>query len=1074
MRPININNHLLFLLFLLLSTRLSAATETLKSGAFIINMGVLPQTIGNGLKPYGMIYDLAKNYNVPIKWVINPAKIRDGIDFTYNAIDYKGGTFVIPAEYRTAAVNTRITFWQTQGVVGVTTTAAIAVPVYTTIQVMPVWTLDAANGSIAAAYFTNAGIPATSYNSLTPAQLTACNDLFVMPHADPTWAAHGNLLTWNQKSKGAIWVACHAVSALENVVNPTNAAQKMNFLSTPSLVLHTNHADGSPPYSYNYPVDPVMQFMGNIDLAQQNGSEQIYLPLGGGSWRAGVKVGVYDATQANVPSLSPGLAATLVYGYGFDDATRGRVMYEGGHSHNKGTADDVAAQRAFFNFSLLTAIEKAIIPAPTTTVALNDTLYSGTPEAFTFSLPAGANPALFPTLWSSSCGGTFSPNATQQNVLFTPPTVTTTTPCLVSVQVTDSCGRKFSSARSVTILCSINGTTTATNIACNGTATGSIALTPTSGTAPFSYKWTRGVASGSGAGTTISGLVAGIYNVTITSNEGCIKSFSQTLTEGGPLSINGILTHISCKNAATGAINNTISGGTAPYSFIWNDGITTKDRGNLAAGTYNLTVTDGKNCVKTAAFIIIEPTILPPTQPTANLTQPTCAIALGIIEITAPIAMGMTYSIDGVNYSNTTGTFNNVAPSTYNLTVKDINGCVSPSFSATINATVSTPTVSVIQPTCTVATGEITVVTPVGTGFSYSLDGVDFSNTTGNFPNLVITNYSVFAKNSIGCISAATAVSINAPIAAPTVNSTPPSCGQMGTITVTAPTETGMTYSIDGVNYSNTTGIFTNIGGGTHAITAKSAAGCLSPATVVTFVSFTQLDLKVFLEGAYQTTTETMKTTLNQRGLLPGQTPIGEFGAATPLGQPFKNEPWNYRGTEGDTITTYPTTVVDWVLVSLRTDSLTSNTIFRKAGWLHSDGHISFVSPCFTLPDGGYFVLIEHRNHIGVLSRSKTIIQSNVLMHDFTVNDSYVMINPPSFGQKQKGAKWVMLAGDGQKNTPITNYDINFNDSQLWKIQSGIFDQYLYGDYNMDADINFSDSFLWKLNSGKYSGVVHW
>jgi hypothetical protein len=102
------------------------------------------------------------------------------------------------------------------------------------------------------------------------------------------------------------------------------------------------------------------------------------------------------------------------------------------------------------------------------------------------------------------------------------------------------------------------------------------------------------------------------------------------------------------------------------------------------------------------------------------------------------------------------------------------------------------------------------------------------------------------------------------------------------------------------------------------------------------------------------------------------------------------------------------------------------------------------------------------------------MIQSNVLTHDFTLNDSYVMINPPSFGQKLKGSKWVMLTGDGQKNTPITNYDINFNDSQLWKIQSGIFDQYLYGDYNMDADINFSDSFLWKLNSGKYSGVVHW
>ena len=67
-----------------------------------------------------------------------------------------------------------------------------------------------------------------------------------------------------------------------------------------------------------------------------------------------------------------------------------------------------------------------------------------------------------------------------------------------------------------------------------------------------------------------------------------------------------------------------------------------------------------------------------------------------------------------------------------------------------------------------------------------------------------------------------------------------------------------------------------------------------------------------------------------------------------------------------------------------------------------------------------------------------------------------------------------MLSGDGKKDTPTTNYDVNFNDAYLWKLQSGIFDQYLYGDFNMDADINFSDSFLWKLNSGKYSGVPHW
>jgi len=108
--------------FLFLSWGINA--ETIPTGSFIINMGVTPQTIGNGLKPYGLIYDLIKNNGVPIKWVINPAKVKDGIDFSHNGIDYRGGTFIIPAAYRTPGVNTKITTYQGMGVIGATSVSA--------------------------------------------------------------------------------------------------------------------------------------------------------------------------------------------------------------------------------------------------------------------------------------------------------------------------------------------------------------------------------------------------------------------------------------------------------------------------------------------------------------------------------------------------------------------------------------------------------------------------------------------------------------------------------------------------------------------------------------------------------------------------------------------------------------------------------------------------------------------------------------------------------------------------------------------------------------------------------------
>lgn len=230
-------------------------------------------------------------------------------------------------------------------------------------------------------------------------------------------------------------------------------------------------------------------------------------------------------------------------------------------------------------------------------------------------------------------------------------------------------------------------------------------------------------------------------------------------------------------------------------------------------------------------------------------------------------------------------------------------------------------------------------------------------------------------------------------------------------------------------------------------------------------------DFKVILEGPYSSSTGLMNTILNQRGLLPGQTPVGTFATPTTGGQPYNVAPFNYTGSE--TMTVYPATVVDWVLVSLRSDSTKASQVLRVAGLLHSDGHISFVNPCFSLPSGTFYVLVEHRNHMGVMSATKVAVSSGKITYDFTASQSYQLTNPPSFGQKAIGSKFVMYAADGMKTTVNDNYDINFKDSQLWKTLSGNFDIYLLSDFNLDADSNFMDNSLWKTNSGRFSGVLH-
>ena len=160
LKPVKYFNKMLIILSLCFTTSFSAfaANETLTNGSLIIDMGKSPQTVANSLKPYGAIYDLIRNYNVPVKWVIAQGKAKDGNDFIYNSKTYRGGTFIIPKEYISASVQSRITYWTGQGVSFNTTTSPLTVDVTHTLTSAPRWTLDDKNGSIAEKFIKNAGI----------------------------------------------------------------------------------------------------------------------------------------------------------------------------------------------------------------------------------------------------------------------------------------------------------------------------------------------------------------------------------------------------------------------------------------------------------------------------------------------------------------------------------------------------------------------------------------------------------------------------------------------------------------------------------------------------------------------------------------------------------------------------------------------------------------------------------------------------------------------------------------------------------------------------------------------------
>ena len=423
-----------------------AAIETIKPGSFIINMGITPQTINNGLKPYGLVYEMLKTYRVPVKWIIKTGKVKDDIDFIHNGISYKGGTFIIAAKYRTSAVNAAIINWQNKGVVGATSISDISVDVYATLRFVPNWTLDKTKGKIAVSFFDNADIPSSAYGSSSsanwklPSQLGMCNDIFVLPHADPTCSTHNNLYYYNKDLKGNIWVGCHAASVLESLKSPDNLIQ-MNFLTSTGLVLNNKHGNGSLPYTAYFSDDPIMQFMGTIDDATDNGSERIYMPSLGGEWNGGTKVCVLDPSQKDIPSKSSGPAAALAYGRANSDTSRGFIMYEAGHDIDKGnTTDRVAAQRAFFNFSFYATRIKTEITLDYS--AIQSAFARGDTVPVYFTFPPGIDTSQYKIKWSNTCGGKFLPNDSQRVVKFVAPTSTSIDSCVISITVTDQCSRE--------------------------------------------------------------------------------------------------------------------------------------------------------------------------------------------------------------------------------------------------------------------------------------------------------------------------------------------------------------------------------------------------------------------------------------------------------------------------------------------------------------------------------------------------------------------------------------------------------------------------------------------------------
>ena len=140
---------------------------------------------------------------------------------------------------------------------------------------------------------------------------------------------------------------------------------------------------------------------------------------------------------------------------------------------------------------------------------------------------------------------------------------------------------------------------TSSNPRCPGTNTGFVSANPVNGVGPYKFKWSTGSQN-----QTIGNLPSGIYFVTITDNDGCEAQSAQTLNAIAPISIATEVGFTSGPNTADGTVALQVNGGTAPYRASWSNGDSGLFVVDLAVGTYNVTITDTNDCVKTTQIFI--------------------------------------------------------------------------------------------------------------------------------------------------------------------------------------------------------------------------------------------------------------------------------------------------------------------------------------------------------------------------------------------------------------------------------------------------------------------------------------
>lgn len=339
---------------------------------------------------------------------------------------------------------------------------------------------------------------------------------------------------------------------------------------------------------------------------------------------------------------------------------------------------------------------------------------------------------------------------------------------------------------------SLSAMATATPISCNG-GSATVTVMANGGVPPYT-------------GTGNFSRTAGSYAFSVTDASGATATTSIVITQPTALVATANQTNLICAGQSTGTITLSPSGGTGTYTYLWNTGQTTQNRTGLAAGIYNVTITDANACAITRTITITQP----PAIVTTGVATPTNILCNGGTSLVTISASG------GVSPYSGTGSFTQAA-GTVVYSVKDANGC-----SATRTMTLTQPTVLISgTPTAPaiLVNGGTTTITQPGAGggvapYQYSLNAGAYQ-TSNVFTGVFAGTYLVNTRDANGCI-----VTKNFVVSQPNVLE---ASATAGTISCNGGTTTVNVGATGGLSPYTGTGVFTRAAG-THQFIVTDAA----------------------------------------------------------------------------------------------------------------------------------------------------------------------------------------------------------------------------------------------------------